>query len=82
MFLFQPNIGKDDNIGLAERDSAVTTIKAMHRFYNYNPETLAAAVSYLDRFISKVKVFFLLIDSILSQNINDIKQSTRKHKLK
>lgn len=49
-------VGSDDCIGGNDRDSAVTTIKSMHRFYNYSCDTLAAAVCILDRFISKVKV--------------------------
>ncbi|KAH3842711.1 cyclin-G1-like [Dreissena polymorpha] len=51
-----PSVGTDDSIGVAERDSAVTTIKSMQTFYNYNSDTFGAAVYYLDRFITKVKV--------------------------
>ncbi|XP_045205715.2 cyclin-G1-like [Mercenaria mercenaria] len=51
-----PSIGTEDCIGVCERDSAVTSIKSMQRFYNYNCDTLADAINYLDRFISKVKV--------------------------
>lgn len=51
-----PSIGTEGSIGVCERDSAVTSIKSMQRFYNYNCDTLADAVYFLDRFISKVKV--------------------------
>lgn len=47
---------EDDCIGVCERDSAVTSIKTMQRFYSYGSDTLMAAISYMDKFLLKVKV--------------------------
>ena len=55
-FYSQPHISSDGNIGAAERDSAITTMKSLQKFYNYDSETIALAANYLDRFISKMKV--------------------------
>ncbi|KAL4230119.1 hypothetical protein ACF0H5_010504 [Mactra antiquata] len=55
-YLNLPLNAPEDCIGVCERDSAVTTIKSMQRFYNFNCDTLSDAVNILDRFISKVKV--------------------------
>lgn len=61
LIFFQPAISLQDGIGICERDSAVTSIKSMQRFYNYSCDTLADAVNYLDLFISKVKVLEILM---------------------
>ncbi|WAQ99162.1 CCNG1-like protein [Mya arenaria] len=51
-----PSSTVDGCITQSDRDSAVTTMRSMQRFYNFGSDTLAAAVYNLDRFISKVKI--------------------------
>ncbi|KAK3099605.1 hypothetical protein FSP39_006931, partial [Pinctada imbricata] len=38
------------------RDSAVSTIRCLNLFYGFGTENFATAVSYIDRFLSRVKV--------------------------
>ncbi|KAL5012760.1 hypothetical protein ScPMuIL_011311 [Solemya velum] len=40
----------------SDRDCAVTSLRCLHSFYGFSPETFAAAINYLDRFICKVRV--------------------------
>ena len=55
-FLWQPVFGGETYIGMPDRDSAVSSIRVMQRFYSFGGDTFSAAVEYLDRFLSKVKV--------------------------
>ena len=48
--------GCETYIGMCDRDSAVSSIRVMQRFYNFGADTFASAVAYMDMFLSKVKV--------------------------
>ena len=43
-------------VSAADRDNCVMTLRCLHLFYGYSPETFALAVNLLDRFLTKVKV--------------------------
>lgn len=51
-----PLSGNEVYIGMSDRDSAVSSIRVMQRFYNFGTDTFATAIEYMDRFLSKVKV--------------------------
>lgn len=51
-----PISGCETYIGMSDRDSAVSSIRVMQRFYSFGADTFASAIEYMDRFLSKVKV--------------------------
>lgn len=51
-----PMSGCETYIGMCDRDSAVSSIRVMQRFYNFGADTFASAIAYMNMFLSKVKV--------------------------
>lgn len=46
----------DRKVSAQDRDNCVMTLRCLHLFYGYSPETFSLAVNLLDRFITKVRV--------------------------